>query len=159
MSFYRKRDELFLPYFKEEKQFVYCNNAPGILGELGFSSHNPEEWRLFLDSSKRSLKCVLLHNRNKYGVIPVGHSNALKEQQNDNKTIMDLRKYREHGWIICVNLKMVSFLLGQQRSYTKFLCFLCIWDSQVVKITEPERNGPNVTPVKLACQMSFMFRL
>ena len=47
VSFYRKRDELFLPYFKEEKQLVYCDNVPGLLGELGISSYNPEGWRLF----------------------------------------------------------------------------------------------------------------
>ena len=43
VSFYRKRDELFLPYFKEEKQLVYCDNVPGLLGELGIPSYNPEE--------------------------------------------------------------------------------------------------------------------
>ena len=29
----------------------------------------------------------------------------------------------------CVDLKMVSFLLGQQKGYTKFSCFLCMRDS------------------------------
>ena len=43
VSFYRKRDELFLPYFKKEKQLVYCDNVPGLLGELGIPSNNPEE--------------------------------------------------------------------------------------------------------------------
>ena len=66
VSFYRKRDELCVPYFKEEKQLVYCDNVPGLLGELGIPSYNPEGWRLFLDSSKRSLKCVLLHYWNRY---------------------------------------------------------------------------------------------
>ena len=31
VSFYRKRDEVFLPYFKEEKQLVYCDNVSGLL--------------------------------------------------------------------------------------------------------------------------------
>ena len=47
VSFYRKRDEFFLPYFKEEKQLVYCDNVSGLLSELGIPSYNPEEWRLF----------------------------------------------------------------------------------------------------------------
>ena len=51
VSFYRKRDELFLPYFKEEKQLVYCDNASGLLGKLGIPSYNPEEWRLFWTAS------------------------------------------------------------------------------------------------------------
>ena len=96
VSFYRKKDEHFLPYFKEEKQLVYCDNVPGLLGELGIPSYNPEEWRLFLASSKRSFKCVLLHNGNWYGAVAVGHSTVLKEQQNDIKTVKDLLKYNEH---------------------------------------------------------------
>ena len=128
VSFCRKKDELFLPYFKEEKQLVYCDNVPGLLGELGIPSYNPEEWRRFLDSSKRSLKCVLLHNGNRYGAVPVGPSTVLKKQQDDIRTVVDLLEYHEHSWITCVDLKMVSFLLGQQKGYTKFPCFLCMWD-------------------------------
>ena len=97
VSFYRKRKELFLPYFKKEKQLVYCDNVPGLFGELGFLSYNPEEWRLFLDSSKRSLKRVLLFNGNRYGAVLDGHSTVLKEQQDDIRTVMDLLKYHEHG--------------------------------------------------------------
>ena len=33
-------------------------------------------------------------------------------------------------WIICVNLKMVSFLLGQQSGYTEYSFFLCMLDSR-----------------------------
>ena len=77
-SFYRKRDELYLPYFKEEIQLVYCDNVSGLLGELGIPSYNPEEWQLFLDSSKHSRKCVLSHNGKKYGTVPIGHSTVLK---------------------------------------------------------------------------------
>ena len=43
VSFYRKRDELFLSYFKEEKQLVYCDNVPGLLGKLDIPSYNPKE--------------------------------------------------------------------------------------------------------------------
>jgi len=39
-------------------------------------------------------------------------------------------KYDEHSWQICVDLKMVNFLLGQQSGFTKFPCFLCHWDSR-----------------------------
>lgn len=130
VSFFRKREELFLPYFSEENKLVFCNDIPGLLGQLGISSYDPGEWRLFLDSSKRSLKCVLLHNGNVYGAVPVGHSTVLKERHDDITTVMGLLRYHEHNWIICVDLKMVSFLLGQQKGYTKFPCYLCMWDSR-----------------------------
>ena len=93
---------------------MYRDYVPGFLRKLSIPSYNPEEWRLFLDSSKRSLKCVPLHNGNRYGAVPVGHSTVLKEQQDDIKTVMDLLKYHEHGWVICVDLKMVNFLFGRQ---------------------------------------------
>ena len=32
--------------------------------------------------------------------------------------------------MICVDLKMINFLLGQQSGYTKYPCFLCYWDSK-----------------------------
>ena len=54
----------------------------------------------------------------------------LKERYEHIKTVLDLLKYEEHKWIICVDLKMVNFLLGQQSGYTKFPCFLCLWDSR-----------------------------
>ena len=49
---------------------------------------------------------MLLRNGNRCGAVPVGHFTVLKEQQDDIKTVMDLLKYHEHGWIICVDLKM-----------------------------------------------------
>ena len=48
---------------------------PALLG----IDYNAEEWSLFIDSSKRSLKGVLLNNGNKYASIPVAHSVHLKE--------------------------------------------------------------------------------
>ena len=97
---------------------------------MGVTSYDPKEWRLFLDSSKRSLKCVLHHNGNIYGAIPIGHSVHLKEQYEHIKLVLDLLQYKEHNWVICVDLKMVNFLLGQQGGYTKYPCFLCLWDSR-----------------------------
>ena len=58
VSFYRKRDELFPPYFKEEKQLVYGDNVPGLLDELGIPSYNPEEWRLFWTAPKSAASSV-----------------------------------------------------------------------------------------------------
>ena len=130
VSYFRKRDQMFVDFFSEDNRFVYCNNVAGLLSQLGIASYTPADWRLFLDSSKRSLKCVLLHNGNVYGAVPVGHSVHLREEHNDIKLVIDLLRYHEHNWIICVDLKMVNFLLGQQHGFTKFPCYLCMWDSR-----------------------------
>ena len=54
-------------------------------------------------------------------------------------------KYCVHQWLICVDLKMVNFLLGQQGGHTKYPYFLCYWDSRAneehwVRKEWPSRN-------------------
>ena len=117
-TFYRNREDNFLPYFKQYEEIVVCNDVELLLMELGIVHYEVNSWRLFIDSSKQSLKCVLLHNTNEYASIPIGHSTTLKE------------KCDQHNWKISVDLKMVNFLLGQQSGYTKHPCFLCMWDSR-----------------------------
>lgn len=130
VTFYRHRDEILNQYFSEEDGLVFCNNIAGLLTAMGLPEYKPEAWRLFIDSSKRSLKCVLLHNGNKFASVPIGHSVVLKEHYESVKTVLSKLCYHEHKWKICVDLKMVNFLLGQQGGYVKFPCFLCLWDSR-----------------------------
>ena len=91
--------------------------------------HIAESWRLFIDSSKRSIKAVLLHNGNKYASKPVGHSVHLKETYGNLALILDKLKYKEFEWTVCGDLRVLSMILGQQGGYTKFPCFLCEWDN------------------------------
>nr|CAI5835337.1 unnamed protein product [Callosobruchus analis] len=130
ITFYRTREKDLLPFFSQEDNLVFCHEIRGLMKEMVLSAYIPDEWRLFIDSSKRSLKCVLLHNGNKYGSIPIAHSTKLKEEYNTIGLVLQKIKYHEHQWLICVDLKMVNFLLGQQSGYTKYPCFLCLWDSR-----------------------------
>ena len=54
--------------------------------EFGYS-HRPEEWRLFINSSKVSLKAVLLHNENMLPSIPVGYAAHMKETYENMKNL------------------------------------------------------------------------
>ena len=130
ITFYRHREEGLSDYFVKEDNFVICQNIRGPLTAMGIAQYKPDEWRLFIDSSKRSLKCVLLHNANIYASVPIGHSVALKESYSTVKMVLQKLCNEEHKWLICVDLKMVNFLLGQQGGYVKYLCFLCQWDSR-----------------------------
>ena len=130
VSFYRQRHAEFLPLFEEEGDFSYCKDVEQLLYKLGVEDYNPESWRLFIDSSTRSLKCVLLHNTNSHPSIPIGYSTKLKEQHQPMKVVIDKLNYTSHNWPICVDLKMVNYLLGQQSGYTKYPCFICFWDSR-----------------------------
>ena len=69
--FYRNKGDLLLRFFTMEDDFVFFINIPGLLPEMGLSKYNSDEWRLFIDSSKRSLKCVLLHKDNKFACVPI----------------------------------------------------------------------------------------
>ena len=63
---------------------MFCIDIPDLLLKLGVNEYKPEEWRLFIGSSKRNLKCVLLHKLNMYATIPIGHSTTLKENMIEN---------------------------------------------------------------------------
>lgn len=127
---YRTRERDILPYFTETNDIVYCNNISGLLNLMGLPVYEPKCWRLFIDSSRKSLKCVLVHNGNKLASIPIGHSTKLKEEYQNIKLVLEKISFVQHQWSVCVDLKMVNFLLGMQSGYTKYPCFLCLWDSR-----------------------------
>jgi len=83
------------------------------------------------DSSKSSLKCVLLSNGNQYASIPIGHSVLLRESYQTMDFVLKKIKYSEYNWMICGDLKVICILLGQQSGFTKYPCFLYLWDSRV----------------------------
>jgi len=123
-------DEVLSDYFVKEDDFVFCKNIRGLLTAMGVPQYKPAEWCLFIDSSKQSLKCVLLHNVNTYAGVPIGHSVTLKESYSTVEIVLQKLCYNEHKWLACVDLKMVNHLLGQQGGYVKHPCFLCLRDSR-----------------------------
>ena len=82
-------------FFTMEDEFMYCNNAPGPLKEMGLSYNNSDEWRLSIDGSTRSLKCVLLHKGNKFACVPIGHSVVVKEHYLNVKMVLNKFGYNE----------------------------------------------------------------
>ena len=54
----------------------------------------------------------------------------MKEEYENVKTLLDMIKYTRHNWELCGDFKMLAFLLGQQGGYTKYSCFLCLWNSR-----------------------------
>ena len=74
-----------MKYFRSEKRFIYYHDIPGLMKELGIVTYNATEWRLFIDSSKQSLKAILLHNGNHFGSVPIYHSVFLREDYGDIK--------------------------------------------------------------------------
>ena len=148
VSFYRNREEKLRTYFQSDGQLVFCTDVEGLLLATGLSAYRSNDWRLFIDSSKRSIKCVLLHNGNQYGSIPIGHSVILKENYENIKVVLERLKYCVYQWLIRVDLKMVNFLLGQQGGHTKYPCFLCYWDSRANKEHWVRKEWPPRNTIK-----------
>ena len=107
----------------------YCSDIFEIFNEIGID-YNPSDWRLFIDSSVKSLKSVLFHNGNKFPSIPFGHSVHMKEEYENIKALLDMINYTNHNWELCGDFKVLALLLGQQGGYTKYSCFLCLWNSR-----------------------------
>ena len=96
---------------------MFCDDISDLLNDMG-CEYESAEWRLLIDSSKRSLKCVLLQ---------------MKESYDSMKQVFEKLKYSEHNWKICTVLKIVCMLPGQQGGYTKYPCLLCLWDIRAKK--------------------------
>ena len=97
---------------------------------------------------------MLLHNGNKYAPLPIGHSTKMKEEYESIKLVLNKLAFSEHNWVICVDLKMVNFLLGQQSGYTKYPCFLCLWYSRARDQHWKKKTGLNEALFKLVHIMS-----
>ena len=97
VTFYRNRDAAFLLYFKQYEEIAVCDEVEPLLMERGIYHYDATSWRLFIDSSTRSLKSVLLHNTNEYPSIPIGHSTKLKEKYEPIKQVLECIKYNQHN--------------------------------------------------------------
>ena len=58
--------------------------------------YSPENSKLLIDSSEQSVKCVLLHNGNKYDSIPIANSVGAKGTYERIKVVLEQISYNEH---------------------------------------------------------------
>ena len=62
----------------------------GLLLLLGLPENDPNKWWLFIDSSKRALKCIVLHVGNIYSSVTIGHSTTMKEKHEEIERLENL---------------------------------------------------------------------
>jgi len=96
-------------FLSKDGELVYCNDAEGLLQELG-CTHIPEDWRLFVDSCKFSSKAVPLYNGNTH--IHLSTPFARCVHMKESCDIMDLLlkglSYSKYEWDICGVLTIVE---------------------------------------------------
>ena len=82
----------------------YCTDIQGLFQEISIA-YSASDWRLFIDSSKRRLKAVLLHNGNVYPSIPIARSVQMKEDRESVKILLELIQHNDHNWDVCGDFK------------------------------------------------------
>jgi hypothetical protein len=107
--FYRGCHEEFKHLFSQEDGILFCNDVCSVVEVLGHE-YNPDQWCLFIDSSKVSLKVVLLYN------VPLAYATNMKESYESTKLLLGKIKYDEFKWKLCGDLKLWQ-LLGMQLGY------------------------------------------
>lgn len=128
---YRSRQATLQTLFvvNDEKTSAYCPDVGKLMDAMEIK-YEADDWRLFIDSSKLSLKAVLLHKTNKKPSVPIAYSTETKETYDALENILKMVNYAKHMWRICCDLKVVAMLCGLQSGYIKYMCFLCDWDTR-----------------------------
>ena len=139
-SYFRKRHEDLQDFFMEKEGICFCCNVDGLLQEMEYD-HVPDEWRLFIDSSKTSLKAVLLHNGNEKPSIPLAHAVGLKETYQSMDKILCLIKYSEYKWNICGDLKVIVYFLGCKRGIQSTSAFCAFGTAEMMNIITIKKSG------------------
>jgi len=79
---------------------VFCYDVDGLMNALQIK-HGPQEWLLFIDSSKLSLKAVLRNNGKQHPSVPVGQAVHMKETYDNLKQLLNKLECSKYGWHVC----------------------------------------------------------
>lgn len=110
-----------------------CNDVDGLMKSL---EHNRkcEEWQLFMDASKTSLKGALLDIRIKFQSICLFHCTQMKKPYENMKFLFSCIQHNMNCWNICGCLKVIALLVVTQLGlYAVLLLFM--WMGQLCKIS------------------------
>lgn len=81
ISNFRSRHMQFSSFYSQEDNVCFCNDISGLMQWLAVVMIQVNE-DFFIDSSKASLKAVLLNNGNEKPSIPIAHATGLNETWN-----------------------------------------------------------------------------
>ena len=117
--------------------YRYCSP----LQKLGVPHHESRDWRLFIDGSKRSLKCVLLHNGNRFALVSLAYSTLLKEKYDSVKYVLEKSLTVNTSGIYVFTLKWLIFYWGNSLDLPSTLAFCACRIVGTDLSTIPRRTG------------------
>ena len=138
VTFQRKRHRGFSTFFSFRDR---CHDIRGLFEAIGIPC-NTSDRRLFIDSSSKNLKAVLLHYTNKCLSILLAYSVLMKENYENVEILLSALQYVQYNWKVIGDFKMVTFLMTFQGDITKFPCYQCNWDSRSTALHYKKRNWP-----------------
>jgi len=98
------------------------------------------------------MQCYSIICTNIYAPIPIAHSTVMQEKYENRQVLLKKIGYELHRWQICGHLKIITLLLGQQSGFTKYTCYLCLWDSRAIQQHYKVRDWPTRTSLTLGSQ-------
>ena len=72
----------------------------------------------------------------------MAHSVQMKENYENVKMLLSALWYDQYNWEVIGDFKMVAFLVELQQGFTKFPCYLCLWDSRNTNFHYNKKNWP-----------------
>lgn len=134
----------FIKYFdrNEANTLAFCNSICGLMQELGHE-YQANEWRLFIDESKRSLKAILMYKDNTKIPVPLAISANANSNSEAMKTILEKINYNENFWTICADLKVICILRDLHSGNTKNMCYICQWNFEYIGDQYMKRDWPS----------------
>jgi len=137
----RTRHVKLASFYAMENDACYCSDVNGLMHELGYD-HIPDEWRLFIDSGKDSLKAVLLHYGNEKPSVPVALAHGLKETSTAPINGISVEIWKLY-------LFSLGFNLGIQSKCVSYVCGTVV----MMLITTKSRTGQNRVSTELGSTM------
>jgi hypothetical protein len=99
ICFFRNGQIEFKEFFCQESDLVFFKGICSVTEALGHQ-HDPTEWHLFIDSSKVSLKAVLIYNGNKFPCVALAHAANMKQSYGNTFGKDPVWKIKfEHLWV------------------------------------------------------------
>jgi hypothetical protein len=122
-------------FYSQDNNLVSCNDICSVIKALGHQ-HDPE-WCWFTDSSKVSLKAVLLCNRNKFPSVLLAHAASMKQSYGNMKLLLEKIHY---NIFVTIYRSLLSCLAC--NLVTQVFLLLCKWNTRDRKHPYNQKQWP-----------------